>query len=162
MKRRILAALICILASGAATCQTARSYFNELRDANGLDHYGDEYACFPNDDNGGFSVIAKSKEVEKKIAANTRTKVEPIGEFLLVTPYFKGVASDTVQLYEKMDKNSEERWSVEYTAPIHGKNVYLINWSTGRYRFQVYALDHSTTRPASETSGKCELIHAVP
>jgi hypothetical protein len=138
MKVRLWAILICVSASGVATAQTAREYFNELRDANAFTHYGDVYVCFPDDDKGGFSVIAKTIDIEKKMAAadgifdaNKSTKHE---EYLSETPYFKGVASDKTRLYEKMDKNSDGNWSLEYKSPLHGKNVYMINWATGRYR----------------------------
>jgi len=155
---------MCVSASGAATAQTARAYFDELRDANAFTHYGDQYVCFPDEDKGGFAVIAKTRDIEKKIAANSKIGAKPkpqVGEFLAVKTYFKGVASDTT-LYEKMDKVSDERWSLEFKSPLHGKTVYLINWATGRYRLLVFALDHSKTVPAAEISGKCELIHPEP
>src|SRR5256885_11110080 len=126
---------MCISASGAATAQTAREYFNELRDANAFTHYSDEYVCFPDDDKGGFVVIAKTKDIEKRMAANSKSgaKPKPLGEHLVVRSYFKGVASD-MTLYEKMEKDSDERWSLEFKSPLRGKTVYLINWATGRYR----------------------------
>jgi hypothetical protein len=43
--------------------------------------------------------------------------------------------------------------------PFHARMVYSINWATGRYRLQVYALDRSKFIPAAEGSGQCELIH---
>jgi hypothetical protein len=60
---------ICSIASRLVTAQsasgsqrlTARHYFNELRDANAFNHYGDEYVCFPDEDRGNFTVIAKTK-----------------------------------------------------------------------------------------------------
>ena len=161
---RFLAVLMCVLASGTATAQTARVYFNELRDANAFTHYGDQYVCFPDDGKGGFAVVAKTKDMEKQIAANSKIGAKPkplSGEFLTVQIYFKGVASDTT-LYEKMDKDSDERWSQEIKSPLRGKIIYLINWATGRYRLLVFAFERSKTVPAGEYSGKCELIHPAP
>jgi hypothetical protein len=161
MNVRLLLALLFISASGIAVAQTAREYFNELRDSNAFTHYADEYVCFLDKDQGGFAVIAKTKDIEKMMAANRKagTKPEPpLDENLVVKTYFKGVASDTT-LYERIDKDSDERWSLEYKSPFHGKTVYSINWVTGRYRLLVYALDRSKTVPAAENFGKCELIH---
>ena len=62
------------------------------------------------------------------------------------------------ELYAPTDMQDSE-YFLEFKAPIHGKMVYSINWITGRYRHFVYALDQSKTQPASELSGKCELIH---
>jgi hypothetical protein len=72
-----LVALMFLAASGAATVQSAsgspqptgRDYFNELRDANAFNHYGDEYVCFPDEDEGNFAIVAKSKDIEKMKAA---------------------------------------------------------------------------------------------
>lgn len=162
--------LICSMNSMTAIAQsasssqqpTARQYFNELRDANALNHYGDEYVCFPDEDKGGFAVIAKSTDMKKMEAGNGTVGAKPKGsdeeDGLAVQTYFKGVASRT-QIYEKVDKDSDENWGLEFMSPMHGKMVYMINWSTGRYRLLVFALDHSKTLPASEISGKCELIH---
>jgi hypothetical protein len=166
----LLVALTCLASSRAATAQSAsggiqptgRDYFNELRDANAFNHYGDEYVCFPDEDKGNFAIVAKTKDIEKMMAANSKAgaKQKPLaGEGLAVQTYFKGVASGT-QIYDKVDKDSDEGWSVEFKSPLHGKMVYLINWATGRYRLLVFALDQSKTLPAKEISGKCELIHA--
>src|SRR6266536_340214 len=153
-----LVTLMCLAAS-AQTVQTARGYFEELRDANAFNHYGDEYVCFPEKDKGGFVIVARTKDIDKMGAAkNKGVKPKSLGDALVVQPYFKGVSSGT-QIFDKVDKDSDEEWSLEFKSPMHGKIVYRINWVTGRYRLLVYALDHSKTLPASEISGKCELIH---
>jgi hypothetical protein len=163
------AVLMCLAGSGVATAQstptssqpTARDYFNELRTANAFNHYGDEYACFPDEDNGGFAIVAKSKDIEKMLAANAKPgeKRQSIGEAsLIVQSYFKGVANEQ-HLYEPVSKNSDVQWRVEFKSPFHGKMVYAVNWTTGRYRLLVYAFDYSKTAPAEEVLGKCEVIH---
>jgi hypothetical protein len=156
--RLSLMALMCVAVS-AQTPQTARDYFNELREANAFNHYADEYVCFPDKDTDSFAVVAKTKDIEKMMAANNKgAKPKPLGDGLVVQPYYKGVASAT-QFLDKADKDLDEEWSVEFKSPLHGKIAYRINWITGRYRFLIYALDHSKTVPAEEISGKCELIH---
>jgi hypothetical protein len=160
--------LVCLAASVAITQNppgssklTARDYFKELRDANTFTHFGDEYVCFPDEDNGGFAIMAKSKDIEKMKAATAKPgeKRESLGDAtLIVQSYFKGVANQPL-LYDPVSKDSDVKWSLEFKSPIHGKMVYAINWTTGRYRLLIYALDHSRTVPAEEISGKCELIH---
>lgn len=150
--------LMCLAAS-AQTVPTAREYFEELRNANAFNHYGDEYVCFPDKDKGGFAIVARTKDIEKMAAANNKgTKPKALGDALIVQPYFKGVSSGQ-QILDKARKDSDEEWSLEFKSPMHGKIVYRINWITGRYRLLVYALNHSKTLPADEISGKCELIH---
>ena len=143
----------------AQTAQTGRGYFDELRDANAFNHYGDEYVCFPDEDRGNFAIVAKTKDVEKMVGANSKAGAKPrMADGLVVHTYFKGVSTGQ-QIFDKVDKDSDEGWSLEFKSPMHGKMVYRINWTTGRYRLLVYALNHSKTMPASEASGKCELIH---
>jgi hypothetical protein len=163
MKVRLLLTLLSILVSGVAIAQPTRQYYNELRDSNAFNHYADEYVCFPDKDEGGFAVIAKTADIEKRRAANRKAGPKPespMGDYLVVRTYFKGVTSGDPVLYEKVEKDSDEKWSLEYESPFHGKNVYLINWTTGRYRLLVYALDRSKIVPAADGSGKCELIHS--
>lgn len=154
--------LLCLTAFAQTThtTHTAREYFNELRDANAFNHYGDEYVCFPDEDKGGFVVIARSKDIDKMVAANNKGKKPKfLGDVLVVQPYYKGVSSGT-QIFEKADKDSEEEWSLEVKSPKwHGKIVYMVNWITGRYRMLIYSLERSDTIPSNEVSGKCELIH---
>ena len=47
----------------SASAQTAHDYFNELKAANALNHYKDEYVCFRDDDVPTFVVLAKVNEV---------------------------------------------------------------------------------------------------
>ena len=144
-----------------AATPTARQYFEELLRKNAFDHYDDEYVCFPDKDGGEFAVIAKGKDIERLMAASHRAGARrrpSLGNYLVVQTFYKGV-SNGLLLYKKVHKDSDEAWSIEYKSPIHGKNVYLINWTTGRYRFLVYALKVSSTMPAAENDGKCQLIH---
>jgi hypothetical protein len=148
--------------SASAQQMTARQYFIELRDANTFNHYADKYVCFHDGaDEQGFAIMSLGEDI---VAAMIRSgdkdaaKAVAKTDGLFVQTYFKGVANDDVHFYDKV---RDGKYTIDFNAPInHGRNVYLINWKTGRYRFQVFALDHSKTLPALEVSGKCELIHA--
>ena len=84
---------------------TGRDYFNELRDANAFNHYADEYVCLPDEDKGNFTVIARTKDIEKMKAANSKAgeKPKPLGDELVEQTYYKGVASGTT-LFDKIEK----------------------------------------------------------
>src|SRR5438128_6139923 len=104
------------LAASAQTVQTSRGYFNELRDANAFNHYGDEYVCFPEKENGGFAIVARTKDIDKMLAANNKGVVpKSLGDALVVRPYFKGVSSGT-QILDKLDKDSDEEWGLEFKS----------------------------------------------
>jgi hypothetical protein len=161
MNKILMLSLLLVPMTSAADSQTARAYYNEILNADGFNRYMDEYVCFPDEEGGNFAVIARTTDIQKRMAANHKAGAKPdipLGDSLVVTTYFKGVASEPAA-YQKVDKDSNSTWKIEYDAPLHGRNVYFINWLTGRYRFLVYALDHSESLPAAETSGKCELIH---
>lgn len=141
--------------------ETARQYFNELRDANALNQYLDKYVCFSDDNEPGFAVVSTVEDIVDAMTRNGDKEGAKVfakaGEGLFVQDFYKGVASGDPIFY---DKTTDGKYSLDYDAPIHhGRTVYLINWKTGRYRLQVYALDHSKNLPAAEGSGKCELIH---
>jgi hypothetical protein len=77
---------------------------------------------------------------------------------LLVQSYYKGVKSEDVQIFDSSGNDGSE-YALEFRKPFHGKGTYSINWTTGRYRFQIYDLNRSSYASSSERSGKCELIH---
>jgi hypothetical protein len=142
--------------------QTAREYFTELRDANSFNMYSDKYVCFPDEDQPSFAIVAAVEDTEDEMvrAGNTEgaKTVSKAGSGLFVRTYYKGVASGEATLYDKV---GDGEYRIDYDAPLkHGRSVYLINWATGRYRLQVYALDYNKNMPAGESSGKCELIHS--
>jgi hypothetical protein len=161
--------LVCFGLPLVAEGQTAHDYYNELkatnRTTNALNHYMDEYVCFADDDVPSFAIIAKAADVieEMKKGGNAAEakKIEKsqAKDSLFVRTYYKGVASET-QIYEAVGTEGTD-YSIEFKSPVHGKNVYSINWATGRYRLRVYALDSRVHLAAAERSGKCELIHPV-
>jgi hypothetical protein len=137
---------------------TARQYFNELRDANAFNRYADKYVCFPDTDNPGFVIVADKADVVNRMAHSGNEKgvklAAKTGNGLFVRTFYKGVETGEMVFYDQV----EDGYRLEFEAPLHGRTVYLINWKTGRYRFQVYDLKVSKTLPAEEISGKCELI----
>jgi hypothetical protein len=155
--------LICaqMPAQETQTTQTARQYFTEMRDANSFTNAADKYVCFRDDDVPSFVVVASAEDVVgrmiqfgKETAAKDVAKTTKDGLFLRT--YFKGTETGDIQIFDKIDGT----YRIDFDAPIkHGRMVYQINWRTGRYRMEMYALDTSKVVPAYETSGKCELIH---
>jgi hypothetical protein len=145
---------------GQTPARTARDYFTELRDANAFNKYYAKYVCFPDDDGPHFAVMSTLEDVadamsrigDKRDAAT----IKKAGSGLYVETFYKGVSNGDPILYDKV--NGE--YQIDFDAPIHhGRMVYRINWKTGRYRLQIYALDHNKGVPVADGSGKCELIH---
>lgn len=140
---------------------TARDYYNELKAANNFIHYSDTYVCFRDDDSPSFAIISRGSDIidEMKVAGHTPEKVVvQAKDLLFVQTYFKGVAN-TMETYDPVVGKKGTDWEIEFGKPLHGKIVYSINWTTGRYRMMTYALDYNKTLPADEGSGKCEVIH---
>jgi len=159
--------LLCFGLPLVAAAQTARDYFNELKGTdsttNALNHYMDEYVCFADDNVPSFVIIAKAADViqEMKKGGNAaeakQLEQSSNKDALFVHTYYKGVATD-LQIYDAVGTEGTD-YSIEFKSPVHGKNVYSVNWATGRYRFRVYALDSRVHLAAAERSGKCQLIH---
>jgi serine/threonine-protein kinase len=142
--------------------RTARDYYNELKAANNFNHYKDTYVCFSDDDIPSFTVISRGSDIieeMKKSGAVPDKVILQAKDMLFVETYYKGVSNKT-QLYEPVGKDGTD-WNIEFNAPIHhGRMLYSIDWTTGRYRLSVYALDHSKTIPVKQGFGKCEVIHS--
>jgi hypothetical protein len=138
---------------------TARDYYKELRDAGGLNRYKDEYACFADgDDNQMFMLVAK---VSDTIAAmkdahedHGAEVLESYKKSILIAYVTKGVEGRQ-WVFEPEDSD----YSMVFETPYPGKMKYSANWTTGRYRLQVYDKRKSTVNPVMEDTGKCELIH---
>jgi phosphatidylethanolamine-binding protein (PEBP) family uncharacterized protein len=141
--------------------QNARDYFIELRDLNTFNRYTDKYVCFLDDNDAqGFVIMSTIADIKAGMLSNGAQDglkaVAKLGSGMLVQTYFKGVSNGEPIFYEGV---TDTEYRVDYDAPIHhGRSVYMINWKTGRYRLQVFALDHSKTA-ALEVFGKCDLIH---
>jgi hypothetical protein len=163
MKTILVLVLFAIPTFAQQPALTARQYFTELRDANTFNKYYAKYVCFRDDEEPGFAVVSTTEDIVDAMtrngdmaAAKTVTKA---GNGLFVQSYFKGVANGEGDVYEKV---GDGKYRLEFDVSVqHGRTrtVYLINWKTGRYRFQVFAMDYDKNVPAVENSGKCELIH---
>ena len=151
--------------------RTARDYFEELRAAGQFNHYTDKYVCFPQDEattptfrivSANADVIEAIKNDDKPIIrekAGILRTLEKAGDVLWVQTFNRGVSNnESPDPFDKME--NDPGYYRDFTKdPIkHGRIVFSINWSTGRYRFKVYDLDYSVV-PAMEMPGKCELIH---
>jgi len=154
---KVFAFIGILLGSFAFPSTSAREYYTELREAGGLNKYSDQWACFPDDETGNFTVLAK---VEDIIVA-MRNNHDPIADTydglkkdLIVRYYSHGVASPT-HVFEPEEKDAS-KFRAEFDKPMHVIAEYSFNWTTGRYRFHlsVVGVDAET-----EGYGKCELIH---
>jgi len=152
-----------MFAVGVAASQdmTGREYFNELKAANVFNHFSDEYVCFHDDNGPGFATMAKGADMvadSMKVPTGTEKERKTFLKSIFVRTYYKGVANGDLGMFEPVGTEGTA-YSLEANKPMHVKMVYNVNWTTGRFRLQVYALEHSSTVPAGETSGRCELIH---
>jgi hypothetical protein len=161
MKTILILVLFAIPTFAQQPALTARQYFIELREANNFNKYYSKYVCFNDGDDQGFAVVSTTEDIIDAMTRNgdkaAAKAVAKAGDGLFVQTYSKGVANDGGILYEKV---GEGKYSIDFNKPVHnGRSVYLINWKTGRYRLQLYALDYDKNLPQVEVSGKCELIH---
>jgi len=162
MKLAVAALALMSAASSLAqnTPRTARDYYNELKAANNFNHYKDTFVCFSDDDTPSFAVISRGSDINeemKEAGAVPDKTVLQARNLLFVETYYEGVSNKTV-VYVPVGRDGTD-WDIEFNSPIHGRMLYSINWTTGRYRLSVYALDRSKTIPTAQTFGKCELIH---
>ena len=161
---RALSAMVllpAICSFGQTTARTAHDYFIELREAKQLNRYSDTFVCFADDDVPSFAVISRGSDIidEMKKAGVTPDKtVLQAKNLLFVETYYKGVSNKT-EIFSPVGKDGTD-WDLEFASPLHGRMLYSINWTTGRYRLSVYALDRSKAIPAEQRYGKCELIHS--
>lgn len=151
-----------LVLSNIVNAQTARDYFNELKTAKALNRYADEYVCFADDNVPSFSVIARVSDViehMKNAGDDAGVKVMMQSKNgLFVQGYYKGVKSGEGQVFEPSGTEGSD-YVLEFRKPFHGKATYSVNWVTGRYRYEIYNLTHSSYVASNERSGKCELIH---
>jgi hypothetical protein len=167
MVRTILIVIVILLATTLSAQQekhpqNARDYFIELRDLNTFKHYTEKYVCFlDGNDEQGFATMSTFADIRDAMSRNGEKgglKRAAKHDGLLVQTYFKGVANgDEPTIYDRV---TDTKYQIDLNMEGHHvRAIYLINWGTGRYRFQIFALDIVKEAPAEEVSGKCELIH---
>lgn len=152
-----------VLCSGLAFGQTAREYYKEVHDANGLNPLL-MFVCFPQQDTGLFETMALTRTFPKtaeekhlKPLTEKDKKMFLKADSLFVQAFYKGVAREPL-LFDKADKNSDVAWALNFTGLEGHPNVksritYRINWQTLRYETEVKIGTAAETR-----SGKCEVI----
>jgi len=154
--------------SVSVSAQSARDYFKELKEANTLNHYKDEYVCFRDDNIPSFAVVAKIADIiEHMRKSGDQVGVKDLAaakDGLIVETYYKGVGNggNIFDIAKRADPSGDSKdYSYEFGGKNPGKILYSINWATRRYRERVFIYQKSRTIPASEGSGRCELIHPI-
>lgn len=145
--------------------QTAREYYKEVHDTNGLNPLL-MFACFPEKDTGLFKTMGLTRTfpeiAEKKHLSRLTGKDKQMfarADALYVEAFYKGVPREP-QLFNRQDKNSDVAWVLEFTAARQEglpnakfRATYRINWQTLRYEEEV-----KFGTAISTGYGKCELI----
>jgi S1-C subfamily serine protease len=152
-----------LLSAVSAVPQSARDYFNELKATNLLNRYSDEYVCFDDSNIPSFTIIAKAADAiqkMKKAGATAEAKKWEQSQFkdsLFVQKYYKGVGAGE-HIYDA-EGTEGTGFMIVFESPLNVKEIYSINWATGRFHDMAYDLEQSKTVPAIDYFGKCELIH---
>lgn len=141
---------------------TARQYFDELHGKNTFFDYKYKYVCFPDEEVGSFSVLAITKDIKniKKTVRYEKKRESIPGVYLVEKVYTKGESSEQ-NIYKKTDENDEVVWLMKQSPLYQAKSIYAINWTTGRYRLLIYAVEHNDGIPSYTESGNCELIQSI-
>ncbi len=139
--------------------QTARDYFNELRDAGEFQRYLDKYVCFKDEGSPGFAIMSSVDDAADALRRSGQEKgakvVAQAGHGLLVQRYYKGVSNGEPLFYQNINGG----YQFDFDSPFDGREIYLVNWTTGRYRQLVYVHKDAKYVLSADAAGKCELIH---
>lgn len=153
-----------LLATGTGFSQTARSYFDELYKAGGLDRMADESVCFADDkDNQNFFIFSQSAHMRELLKADGSFPKLPKEtqdllkhDFLLLRGYTKGVPLSDEETYNK----DGDSWVQDGEIGKQKIRVRLsISWATLRYKRSVEILNpDSTLKSQVSQFGRCEVI----
>jgi hypothetical protein len=156
--REIVLAFVCaLICVAAATAQTAKDYYKELHDANGLNPLM-MFACFPEHDTGYFDTIALTRTFQKTVEEkHLKLSNVPKGDMLYVRGFYKGVARDPI-LLDKETPQVDSNWfyvfkGIEGHPNAKGRVTYRINWQTLRYEREI-----KIDAVVKQGEGRCELI----
>jgi hypothetical protein len=152
--------------TGTGFSQTARSYYDELYQAGGLDRMADRYVCFDDDTaNQNFFIFSKSDTIKQFLENQgayaklpAKEKQELIKGFLAMRGYAKGVPLSGEDIYTK----DGEAWITEVEhlnrqTPLRMR--FEISWQTLRYKRSVEILkSDSTLQSTVARYGRCELV----
>jgi hypothetical protein len=162
--RWIIAMLLCAGIESAAA-ETAREYYEELLSVKGLNPIA-TFVCFPDDENEGFAIVARSSEFEatlkrkglpvsKELQSSLRNEKS---EFLYWQTFHKGVLGAVWDL-ERGSSSSE--WSMKFDKAggkkTEGEIRVNITWPTLRYKLVVTMRD-AKGAATMNVYGRCEPI----
>lgn len=164
--RKVLVLVTLLFVAEAGLSQTARSYFDEIYKAGGLDRMADGYVCFDDDPNlQTFFIFGKSDTIKDFLQSNggyakltAKEKAELAKGFLTVRGYDKGVPLSDEDTYTK----SGDSWITEVAyidkkSPIRLR--FEISWQTLRYKRAVEILKPDlTVQSVVPRYGRCELV----
>src|SRR5260370_5272768 len=89
--------------------QTARYYFDELKNTGAFNRYSDEYACCAHSDAPSFAVMSTTDSILQRMKRSgesiSRAMAQEMKRGLSVQTYFKGVANKVI-IYDE-EKNTE-------------------------------------------------------
>jgi hypothetical protein len=154
---KIFAMIATLLLTSTGAAQNARSYFEELYKAGGLDRMADEYVCFDDDPSiQAFSIFATSKTLRESFIAKGEFAKLPKAQrdalnmgFLVMRGYDKGVPEPDEETFSPDGGSWVEKGEVD-KAPITIR--FTISWETMRYKRSF----ETTLRSASAGYGHCE------
>ena len=145
--------------------QTARQYYEELKNAHGLNPLATA-VCFPEEEHQSFALAALSSDFEQtlkskglQVPQEFRNLTAPgAKKYLWWEPFHKGIPA-TPWLLEKT--GDPPRWFMSFDGVGQQKSTgdaeIVINWATSRYKLQV------RIGPVTETVyGRCERIEQSP
>ncbi len=148
------------------TTSAARSYYQELYAAGGLDRFADGYACFEDDPaNKAFFIFGEGKHIREYMLADGTFGKMPKEvqqlmrkDFLLVRGYDKGIPwkSEDWLVADEGSWIGEERMLDKHT-PIRIR--FTVNMQTLRYKWAVEVLNPDSSYKSELASfGKCEKV----
>jgi hypothetical protein len=146
--------------------QTARTYYDEIYNAGGLDRMADQYVCFDDDPTlNTFFIFAKSDTLKAFLESaggyaklSAKEKAQLTKGFLTVRGYDKGVPLSGEDNYIK----DGESWTTEVgyinkQSPVRMR--FEISWQTLRYKRSAEILKSDLTLQSTVARyGRCELV----
>jgi len=146
-----------LLLTSTSAAQSARSYFEELYKAGGLDGMADEYVCFDGDPSiNAFFTFTTSKTLRQlfitkgEFAKLPKTQRDELKRgFLILRGYDRGVAEPHEETFSPDGSSWAEKGVID-KAPITIR--FTISWETMRYTRSI----ETTLRSASAGYGHCE------
>ncbi len=153
-------AVLFLVSTGAA--QSARSYFQQLYKAGGLDGMADEYVCFDDDSSlQTFFIFTTSRTLREFLTTTGDFAKMPKEQqdelkrgFLVFRGYDKGVPLPREESFYPDGSSWVEKGAIG-NAPIRVR--FTVSWETMRYKRSVEVLNSNLTlRRQYSRYGHCE------